>query len=436
MKRIRFKRVTLSLTATIIALGLNVNEAMAFNSIGKKLNIACEDAGFEPKAPYQAGDCLLCHDDDGGDLGEDGGSGEGKSAWKKDNLNFFCEAPAPVDTDGDRVIDDNDECINEVGPASNNGCPLPPAPVDTDNDGVNDDVDECIDEVGPADNNGCPLAEPEPAPAPTPADTDNDGVHDDIDECIDDTGPESNNGCPLPIPPAGDSAPVLELIPNTTLTVGEDLYIHLNAEDADGDMISLSSSGLGEFMMMKDGGTGSINGTATTPGSFDAMVAATAGVLNDFQKFNITVLPAEPEDENDFFFKATFEYDHETKRLYGKLKARPFNHKLRYDQAGRTCSRLYRHTAYTGSDANGNVIFSAAPNCEGRSIEWIAMQPDEVPCSITLTAERVVTKTFEVSGCDHDDYTDNHISAPEGDTPDDQGDSKEREEGEDDEDDK
>jgi hypothetical protein len=31
-----------------------------------------------------------------------------------------------VDTDGDGVLDDVDACVNEPGPASNNGCPLPP----------------------------------------------------------------------------------------------------------------------------------------------------------------------------------------------------------------------------------------------------------------------------------------------------------------------
>jgi hypothetical protein len=34
--------------------------------------------------------------------------------------------PAPPDTDGDGVPDDVDQCPNEAGPASNNGCPLPP----------------------------------------------------------------------------------------------------------------------------------------------------------------------------------------------------------------------------------------------------------------------------------------------------------------------
>ena len=36
--------------------------------------------------------------------------------------------PPPLDTDGDGVTDDIDQCDNEPGPASNNGCPIQPPP--------------------------------------------------------------------------------------------------------------------------------------------------------------------------------------------------------------------------------------------------------------------------------------------------------------------
>jgi hypothetical protein len=36
--------------------------------------------------------------------------------------------PPPTDTDGDGVPDSTDQCPNDPGPASNNGCPLPPPP--------------------------------------------------------------------------------------------------------------------------------------------------------------------------------------------------------------------------------------------------------------------------------------------------------------------
>jgi hypothetical protein len=38
-----------------------------------------------------------------------------------------------------------------------------PPPADTDGDGVTDDVDKCVNEAGPASNNGCPVVEPPPS---------------------------------------------------------------------------------------------------------------------------------------------------------------------------------------------------------------------------------------------------------------------------------
>ena len=45
-----------------------------------------------------------------------------------------------------------------------NSSPPPPPPADTDGDGVTDDVDKCVNEAGPASNNGCPVVEPPPRP--------------------------------------------------------------------------------------------------------------------------------------------------------------------------------------------------------------------------------------------------------------------------------
>ena len=44
-----------------------------------------------------------------------------------------------------------------------NSSPPPPSPVDTDGDGVTDDEDNCDNEAGPASNNGCPTVEPPPS---------------------------------------------------------------------------------------------------------------------------------------------------------------------------------------------------------------------------------------------------------------------------------
>jgi OOP family OmpA-OmpF porin len=55
-------------------------------------------------------------------------------------------AAAPIDSDGDGVTDDMDQCPNTpVGtPVDEVGCPIP---VDSDGDGVTDDIDECPDTI-------------------------------------------------------------------------------------------------------------------------------------------------------------------------------------------------------------------------------------------------------------------------------------------------
>lgn len=93
----------------------------------------------------------------------------------------------PVDSDGDGVPDNIDNCPNTPGPESNNGCPVEPtcdltdpnedcdddgvlnrcdedntnyATFDCDGDGVLNGVDNCPYEAGPVSNNGCPVTEP------------------------------------------------------------------------------------------------------------------------------------------------------------------------------------------------------------------------------------------------------------------------------------
>jgi hypothetical protein len=100
---------------------------------------------------------------------DDGGDGDGD-----DN-----------DQDGDGVPDGQDDCPTVPGPASNDGCPI-----DTDGDGVPDDEDACPTVPGPASNDGCPLGG-------GGVDTDGDGIPDSEDDCPTVPGPASNNGCPL-----------------------------------------------------------------------------------------------------------------------------------------------------------------------------------------------------------------------------------------------
>lgn len=82
------------------------------------------------------------------------------------------------DTDGDGIADKDDRCPLEKGITALKGCP------DGDNDGVADIDDKCPTTPGNIDAQGCP-------------DSDGDGVFDDVDRCPDRIGTVANKGCPV-----------------------------------------------------------------------------------------------------------------------------------------------------------------------------------------------------------------------------------------------
>lgn len=102
---------------------------------------------------------------------------------------------APLDSDGDGVIDSLDKCPNTPGgvPVQANGCPY-----DTDNDGVPNYLDKCGGTpAGVAvDSKGCPL------------DSDRDGVADYLDKCPGTPAGTKvdTNGCPVPVAAAQPKA--------------------------------------------------------------------------------------------------------------------------------------------------------------------------------------------------------------------------------------
>jgi outer membrane protein OmpA-like peptidoglycan-associated protein len=69
-----------------------------------------------------------------------------------------------------------------AGPIENKGCPWP----DSDGDGILDKDDDCPQLAGPKENGGCPYK-----------DSDNDGLLDKDDDCPNTPGPKSNKGCPV-----------------------------------------------------------------------------------------------------------------------------------------------------------------------------------------------------------------------------------------------
>jgi outer membrane protein OmpA-like peptidoglycan-associated protein len=91
--------------------------------------------------------------------------------------------PAPLDSDGDGILDSDDRCVDVPGVAKYAGCPIP----DTDGDGILDPDDQCKEVPGVTAYQGCPIP-----------DTDGDGILDPDDECVDVPGVAEYKGCPIP----------------------------------------------------------------------------------------------------------------------------------------------------------------------------------------------------------------------------------------------
>jgi len=119
-------------------------------------------------------------------------------------------AKAPVDTDGDGVVDDDDRCPGTPAGVrvDANGCP-----VDSDGDGVADHLDKCPGTPSGTrvDAEGCPF------------DSDGDGVFDDKDKCPDTPAGAAvdNDGCPLDSDKDG-VADYLDKCPNTARRIEVD----------------------------------------------------------------------------------------------------------------------------------------------------------------------------------------------------------------------
>ena len=134
------------------------------------------------------GDGILDHEDD---CPEKPGPLENKGCPKKDrdkdgipddedecpDVPGLAKYAGCPDTDGDGLIDEIDQCPKKAGKPENMGCP------DTDGDGIIDSKDECPKVAGLEEHRGCP-------------DTDGDGISDKLDNCPNVPGPKENSGCP------------------------------------------------------------------------------------------------------------------------------------------------------------------------------------------------------------------------------------------------
>lgn len=134
----------------------------------------------------------------------------------------------PCDADHGHPGDNSPKCDDDDG--------RPPPCPDRDQDGVCDGDDECPDQKGPKSNDGCPPSPPPPCP-----DQDGDGVCDADDRCPAVPGPPENDGCPLDeehdpcTAAAGDPGLLTEDTLGQTLWSGGLDALAPLTEDPDGD---------------------------------------------------------------------------------------------------------------------------------------------------------------------------------------------------------
>ncbi|MDZ4845369.1 MAG: DUF6089 family protein [Chitinophagales bacterium] len=85
---------------------------------------------------------------------DNGGIGDGEEV-NNYKTNPLSPADDPIDSDGDGILDSQDDCPKVAGSSKFKGCP------DTDQDGIEDSKDRCPYEAGVASNEGCPEVKPE-----------------------------------------------------------------------------------------------------------------------------------------------------------------------------------------------------------------------------------------------------------------------------------
>ena len=120
-----------------------------------------------------------------------------------------------LDADFDGIPDETDACPSEAG-LPDDGCPSP-SEEDRDGDGMLDSADACPDEIGSPGASGCP-------------DRDDDGYADSEDACPDEAGFDS--ACPIPGDADGDSVPDGE--DTCPLEPGSTDFSGCSDDDADG----------------------------------------------------------------------------------------------------------------------------------------------------------------------------------------------------------
>jgi len=198
-------------------------------------------ADYEDRCPQSAGpeESGGCPDSDGDGVSDNDDECPNMAGSINNN-----GCPSENDNDGDGIRNAIDECPDQPGPVSNRGCPTgvdPTGPIttppdattqgtyandgcpevsDSDGDGILDEDDNCPNQPGLPVYSGCP-------------DTDNDGIDDSRDNCPNLAGPVSNNGCPqsnvVTTPTPTTTVPSTTVpsttVPSSTIPTAPDGYI-------------------------------------------------------------------------------------------------------------------------------------------------------------------------------------------------------------------
>ncbi len=180
------------------------------------------------------------------------------------------------DTDGDGVLNADDECPTIAGVASSAGCPTA-TEGDRDGDGVADSIDFCPDQAGASDSDGCPLL----------TDTDGDGVPNVDDLCPSNAGviqPDFAQGCPTD---GSGTSPALRPAGSVCRIVGDGVTLFDNAAN--------NANAIGTYNNAQaETGAGNVIGKTTATGWFqvrDGWVASSAITLTG-DCYNIPIVNA------------------------------------------------------------------------------------------------------------------------------------------------
>jgi len=107
----------------------------------------------------------------------------------------------------------------------------------------------------------------------------------------------SLTGCLSTVLPEPNNPPVITLIPDATVIVGETFTYTVEANDPDEDTLTYSLIDSPVDMTINEN-TGTITWAPTVAGSFDVTVEVSDGELNDIQNFTITVTEPEPPNHS------------------------------------------------------------------------------------------------------------------------------------------